>query len=55
MSQKTFVNDLVAIPKSKATLKLSKPAYVGRTRMLDLIRVLVYKFYYDYIKNMVLN
>ena len=29
MSQKTFVNDLVAIPKSKATLKPSKPAYVS--------------------------
>ena len=52
MSQKTFVNDLVAIPKSKATLKPSKPAYVGRIRKLDLIRVLLYKFYYDYIKNM---
>ena len=51
MSQKTFVNDLVTIPKSKATLKPSKPAYVGRIRKLDLIRVLVYKFYYDYIKN----
>ena len=29
MSQKLFDNDLIAILKSKVTLKLKKPAYVG--------------------------
>ena len=38
MSQKIFDNDLVAIHKSKVTL-------------LDLRKVLMYKFHYDYIKN----
>ena len=34
MSQKTFGNDLVALPKRKVTLDLSK--------------VLMYEFHYDY-------
>ena len=42
--------DLVAIRKSKVTLTLNKPAYV-RMCILDLSRVLMYKFHYDYIKN----
>ena len=29
MSQKLFDNDLVAIPKSKVTLKLNEPVYTG--------------------------
>ena len=49
MSQKIFDNDLVAIRKSKVTLTLNKPAYVGMC-ILDLRKVLMYKFHYDYIK-----
>ena len=50
MSQKIFDNDLVAIRKSNVTLTLNKPAYVSMC-ILDLIKVLMYKFHYDYIKN----
>ena len=35
---KTFDNDLVAIPQSKETLTLKKPAYVGMC-ILDLGKV----------------
>ena len=50
MSQKIFGNDLVVIRKSKVTLTLSKPAYVGIC-ILDLSKVLMYEFHYDCIKN----
>ena len=50
MLQKTFHNDLVAIPKSKVTLMLKKPAYVWMY-ILDLSKVLMYKSHNDYIKN----
>ena len=50
MSQKLFDIDLVVIRKSKVTLMLNKPAYVG-TRILDLSKVLMYEFHFDYIKN----
>ena len=50
MSQKIFDNNLVAIHKSKLALKLNKSAYTG-VRILELSKVLMYKFYYDYIKN----
>ena len=36
--------------KSKITLTFNKPAYVDIC-ILDLGKVLMYKFYYDYIKN----
>ena len=49
MSQKMFDNNLVVICKSKVTLTLNKPAYVG-TCALHLSKVLMYKFHYDYIK-----
>ena len=42
--------DLVAIRKSKITLTLNKPAYIGMY-MFDLSKVLMYEFHYDYIKN----
>ena len=50
MSQKLFDNDLVAIWKSKVSLKLNKPAYIGMC-ILELSKVLMYEFNYDYIKN----
>ena len=45
-----FDNNLVAIQKRKVALKLNKPAYIG-TCILDLSKVGMYKFHYDYIKN----
>ena len=50
MSHKIFDNDLVAIRKSKLTLKLNKPVYIEMC-ILELIKVLMYEFHYDYIKN----
>ena len=50
ISHKIFDNDLVAVRKGKDILKLNKPAYVGMC-ILDLTKVLTYKFHYDYIKN----
>ena len=50
MSRKLFDNNFVAICKSKATLKLNKPAYIGMC-ILKLSKVLMYEFHYDYIKN----
>ena len=50
MSHKIFDNDLVAIRKNKATLMLKKPAYTGMCS-LELSKVLMYEFHYDYIKN----
>ena len=49
MSSKIFENDLVAIRKNKVTLTLNKPAYNGMC-ILELSKVLMYEFYYDYIK-----
>ena len=50
MLHKIFTNNLVAIRKSKVALKLSKPAHIGMC-ILEMAKVLVYKFHYDYIKN----
>ena len=47
--KKFFDNDLVAIRKSTVTLTLKKAAYV-RMCILDLSKVLLHKFHYDYIK-----
>ena len=49
MPHKIFNNNLVAICKSKATLILNKPAYIGIC-ILELRKVLMYEFHYDYIK-----
>ena len=40
----------LAIQKNKITLRLNKPAYIGMC-ILDLSKLLMYKFHYDYIKN----
>ena len=50
MSHKIFDNNLIAIRKRKLALKRKKPAYVGMC-ILELSRVLMYEFHYDYIKN----
>ena len=50
MSHKTFDKYLVTIRKNKVTLTLNKSAYIGKC-ISELSKVLMYKFYYDYIKN----
>ena len=50
VSQKIFGNDLVEISKNKVTLTLNKPAYIGIC-ILELSKVLMYKFHFDYVKN----
>ena len=50
ISHKIFDNNLVAIRKGKLALKLNKPAYIGMF-ILELSKVLMYEFHYDYIKN----
>ena len=50
MSHKIFDNNLVAIRKSKVALKMNKPAYIGMC-IMELSRVLMFEFHYDYIKN----
>ena len=47
---KIFYNGLVAIRKNKVTLTLKKPAYIV-VCVLELSKVLMYEFHYDYIKN----
>ena len=44
-----FGNDLASVRKSEVTFTLSKVAYVGMC-MLDLNKVFIYEFHYDYIK-----
>ena len=50
MLRKTFGNNLVAISNSKLVLKLNKPAYIGIC-ILELSKILTYKFHYDYMIN----
>ena len=38
------------IHKNKLALKLNKPGYIGMCT-LELNKVLIYEFHYDYIKN----
>ena len=48
---KTFQNDLVAMHKNpKVTFTLDQPAYIGMY-VLDLSKVLMERFHYDYIKS----
>ena len=49
-SHKIFDNNLAVIRKSKLALRLKKPAYLGMC-ILELSKVLMYEFHYDYIKN----
>ena len=50
MLHKIFDNNLVAIRKSRLASKLYKHAYTGMC-ILELNKVWMYKFHYDYIKN----
>ena len=50
ISNKTLENYLVMLSKSKVILTLNKPAYVG-TSTLDVNKVMIYEFHYDYIRN----
>ena len=50
ISYKIFNKDLVAIHKTKTTLTLNRPAYVGMC-ILDLSKTLMYDFHYNYIKS----
>ena len=50
MSHKMFDDNFAAICKSKLVLKLNKPAYIGMC-ILELSKVLIYEFHYDYIKS----
>ena len=50
MSHKIFDSDLVGIRKTKVTLTLNKPAYIGMC-ILDISKVLMHEFHYDYNKN----
>ena len=47
---KIFDNDFFVIGKNKVTLTLNKLAYVGMG-LLDLSKVLMYEFQYDYIES----
>ena len=50
MLHKIFDSDLVAIRRSKLALKLNKPACIGMC-ILEMSKVLMNKFHYEYIKN----
>ena len=50
MSQKVFDNNLVAIRKNRIALTLSQPGYTGMW-ILDISKLLMCQFPYDYIKN----
>ena len=49
VSSKIFNENLMAVHKVKETLILNRPAYVGMS-ILDLSKMLMYDFHYNYIK-----
>ena len=49
VSSKIFNENLMAVHKVKETLTLNKPAYVGMC-ILDLSKMLMYDFHYNYIR-----
>ena len=49
VSSKIFSENLMAVHKVKETLTLNRPAYVGMC-ILDLSKMLMYDFHYNYIK-----
>ena len=50
ISPKLFSNNFVATHQVKPVLILNKPIYVGFS-ILDLSKLLMYKFHYEYIQN----
>ena len=46
---KKFSDHLMAIEMKKIRLKMTKPLYLGMS-MLDISKILMYKFWYDYIR-----
>ena len=50
LSQKIFDKNLAAVHQIKPVLTLNKPIYVGFS-ILDLSKLLIYKFHYGYVKN----
>ena len=50
LSQKIFTKNFIVIHEIKLVLTLNKPIYVGLS-MLDLSKLLMYKFHYEYIKS----
>ena len=49
ISHKKFGKNLVAIHEKKEAVKLNKPIYAGCT-VLELSKLAMYKFYYDFLK-----
>ena len=47
-SNKKFSDHLMAIEMKKRTVKMTKPLYLD-TSILDISKILIYKFWYDYI------
>ena len=46
---KRFSENLLAIEMKKTKVKMNKPVYLGMS-ILDISKMLMYKFWYDYIK-----
>ena len=47
-SHKKFSDHLITIEMKKTRVKMTKPLYLGRS-ILDISKILMYKFWYDYI------
>ena len=50
ISQKMFDKNFIAVHQIKSVLTLNKPIYVGFS-ILELSKLLMYKFHYDYVCN----
>ena len=48
-SNKTFSDYFMAIEMKKTRVKMTKPLYLGMS-ILDISKILMYKFWYDYIR-----
>ena len=48
-THKKFSENLMAIAMKKKKVKMTKPIYLGMS-MLDISKILMYQFWYDYIK-----
>ena len=48
-SHNNFSNGLMAIEMKKTRVKMTKPLYLGMS-ILDISKILMYKFWYDYIR-----